>query len=96
MIGIALRHHLVSKYTSLVAVDKTPSRPANTGLNKEQVPNLLPHGQSQRAIFGFPATATPAGMHRRTGSLFILLATLLLMHRVWTMKGYARVDATTA
>jgi Ca-activated chloride channel family protein len=93
VIDLALRHHLVSKYTSLIAVDKTPSRPAGAGLNKEQVPNLLPYGQSQRAIFGFPATATSGGRHRRTGSIFILLATLLLMVRVWTLKGYKHDDA---
>ena len=93
IIDLALRHHLVSKYTSLVAVDKTPSRPADAGLKKEQVPNLLPHGQSQRAIFGFPATATSAGLHRRNGALFILLATLLLLYRVWTLKGFKHDDA---
>jgi len=93
IVDLALGYHLVSKYTSLVAVDKTPSRPAAEGLNKEQVPNLLPHGQSHRAIFGFPATATSAGSHRRTGAILILLATLLLMYRVCTLQGRRDNDA---
>ena len=94
VVDTAIRHHLVSKYTSLVAVDKTPVRPESMGFTKEQVPNLLPYGQSQRAIFGFPATATNAGVHRRTGVIFILLATLLLTYRVLTIKGRDHEKAT--
>ncbi len=90
VIDTAMRHHLVSKYTSLVAVDKTPSRPAEANLNRDPVANLLPYGQSHRAIFGFPATATNAGSHRFIGVMCILLATLLLMYRVWTLNGFSR------
>ena len=93
VVDTALTHHLVSKYTSLVAVDKTPVRPAGSTLANEQVPNLLPHGQSHKAIFGFPATATGAGAYRRNGALCLLLATLLLLHRVWTIKGCRRAAA---
>ncbi|MBT8077525.1 MAG: marine proteobacterial sortase target protein [Gammaproteobacteria bacterium] len=82
VIDTALEHHLVSKYTSLVAVDKTPVRPVTSNLDSEQVPNLLPHGQSQQAIFGFPATATSAPVQRLIGILCLLLAlTLLLVRR---------------
>lgn len=93
VVSTALKHHLVSKYTSLVAVDKTPVRPANVTGKTEQVPNLLPHGQSQRAIFGFPATATDAGAYRRNGSICLLLATLMLLQRVWTVRGRQHVRA---
>ncbi len=72
-----LEHHLVSKFTSLVAVDKTPQRPRAASLDKEQVPNLLPYGQSRQAIFGFPATATSAPMHRLIGVVSLLAALLL-------------------
>ncbi len=78
VVSTALEHHLVSKFTSLVAVDKTPARPGSAKLGKEQVPNLLPYGQSQQAIFGFPATATNAPMHRLTGIACLLAALLLL------------------
>ncbi len=78
VVATTIEHHLVSKYTSLVAVDKTPSRPAGDPLSSEQVPNLLPYGQSMNAIFGFPATATDAPILRLTG-LACLLAALLLM-----------------
>jgi Ca-activated chloride channel family protein len=87
VIDTALNYRIVSKYTSLVAVDRTPVRPASAGLRAEQVPGLLPHGQSQRAIFGFPATGTNAGAYRRNGTLCLFLATLLLFARVWTVRG---------
>ena len=93
VVETALRHHLVSKFTSLVAVDKTPVRPVDLASKTEQVPNLLAHGQSQRAIFGFPATATDAGSYRRNGSLCLLLATLLLLRRVWTIGGRRHAPA---
>jgi Ca-activated chloride channel family protein len=79
VIETAMTHHLVSKYTSLVAVDKTPVRPQHLRLSKEQVPNLLPYGQGMNAIFGFPATATNAGAYRYNGMLFFAAALLLLL-----------------
>jgi len=90
IIETALAHGLVSRHTSLVAVDRTPARSADAALRREQVPNLLPHGQDMRAIFGFPATATGAPAMRVAGSLAILAATILLMLRVWTGGGHVR------
>lgn len=78
IVDTALSHHLVSKYTSLVAVDKTPARPLNDPLKSEQIPNLLPYGQSANAIYGFPATATNAPLLRLTGVISLLAAMLLL------------------
>jgi Ca-activated chloride channel family protein len=79
VVGTALRHHLVSKFTSLVAVDKTPARPAGDPLASEQVPNRMPYGQSASAIFGFPATATSAPLQRLVGGILVLAALLLLL-----------------
>ena len=78
IVDTALTHHLVSKYTSLVAVDKTPVRPSSDPLNSEQVANLMPYGQSANAIFGFPATATNAPASRLLGFASLLLALFLL------------------
>jgi Ca-activated chloride channel family protein len=85
----ALTHHLVSKYTSLVAVDKTPVRPAGDPLSSEQVPNLMPYGQSGNAIFGFPATATGAPALRIMGAAWLLSA-LLLIALMRTSRSRAR------
>jgi len=91
VIKTALAHHLVSKHTSLVAVDKTPARPASSALEHEQVPNLLPYGQSNKAIFGFPATATSAGVYRLSGLALIVLASLLML--ILSLQGRNRVAA---
>jgi Ca-activated chloride channel family protein len=92
VVKTALMHHLVSKYTSLVAVDKTPVRPAGNLLAREQVPNLMAHGQSARAIFGFPATATVGPEMRRRGLLIVLATLLMLAMSAW----YRRVTHGTA
>ena len=81
VIDTALEHHLVSKYTSLVAVDKTPVRPAGDPLTQEQLANLMPHGQNSNAIFGFPATATNARLLVTTGLACLFAGTLLLTIR---------------
>src|SRR5210317_1353817 len=75
----ALTHHLVSKYTSLIAVDKTPVRPSGDPLSSEQVPNLMPYGQNVNAIFGFPATATSAPAMRIMGAAWLLAAFLFVV-----------------
>ena len=86
----ALRHHLVSKYTSLIAVDKTPVRPAGDPLSSEQVPNLLPYGQSSNAMFGFPATATSAPALHIMGAAWLLAALLFaVMLRTGRRKRHA-------
>ncbi len=90
IVETALAHHLVSKYTSLVAVDKTPVRSGNELLNSEQVPNLMAYGQSSNAIFGFPATATAAPGLRFVG-LMSLLAGLIVLMLQWTAGGMCRV-----
>lgn len=41
--ALALKHHLVSRFTSLVAVDKTPSR-VHEALRQEKIRNHLPKG----------------------------------------------------
>ena len=86
VVDTAIAHHLVSRHTSLVAIDKTPVRPAGDPLAREQVPNLLPYGQSMNAIFGFPATATNAAVLQRRG-LLLLLAGLLLLAAVSGRRG---------
>jgi Ca-activated chloride channel family protein len=74
---VALAHHLVSRYTSLVAVDRTPTRPAKKSLASRPVPTNLPSGMEYGAVFGqtapFPQTATPAPLWLLAG-LFLLLA----------------------
>lgn len=61
VLAIALEHRLVSRYTSLVAVDRTPQRPMHAGLTGSALATRLPAGWSATAVFGrLPKTATPA------------------------------------
>ncbi len=78
VIDIALRHHLVSKYTSLVAVDVTPVRPLDELLRHGAVPANLPDGQVHGKIFGsLPQTATPSELYVLVGLLLLALAAWL-------------------
>jgi Ca-activated chloride channel family protein len=77
----ALAHHLVSQYTSLIAVDITPTRPIEHLTSDNKVPNNLPKGTSNSSsnIQGkLPQTATPAQIKIIFGSFLIGLA--LCMH----------------
>ena len=61
IVATALEHHLVSKYTSLVAVDVTPIAPAGTDPLRTAIPGLLPAGLDPAGfVGGLPRTATPA------------------------------------
>jgi len=53
----ALDFHLVSRLTSLVAVDKTPARPAGEKLDARQIASMLPKGWNFGAVFGPAAEA---------------------------------------
>ncbi|HEX4984795.1 MAG TPA: marine proteobacterial sortase target protein [Burkholderiales bacterium] len=78
VVDIALRHHLVTRYTSLVAVDVTPARPAGEPLDSQAMPVNLPAGWSHDAVFGsLPRTATPAALHLIAAFVLGLLALLL-------------------
>lgn len=76
VIDVALAHHLVSKYTSLVAVDHEPVRPTDKALAAHPMKVNLPDGQDYQAIFGLPRTATPAQMQILIGTAFLVLAGL--------------------
>jgi Ca-activated chloride channel family protein len=52
VLQLALDHHLVTRLTSLVAVDKTPRRPAGTPLTQADIPLDLPAGWSFDKVFG--------------------------------------------
>ena len=77
VLDVALTHHLVSKYTSLVAVDITPTKPAGVDSLKSALPGHVPEG-----LTGFdqlPRTATPAALAMVSGLLLVLAAALLAL-----------------
>jgi Ca-activated chloride channel family protein len=74
IVELALVHHLVSEFTSLVAVDVTPARPADIGWNREQASTSAPEGSYWARSTGFSSTATPAPLLLLIGMLALALA----------------------
>ncbi|HNP30600.1 MAG TPA: marine proteobacterial sortase target protein, partial [Nitrospirales bacterium] len=81
VIDVALRHHLVSKYTSLVVVDTTPARPGQPPLHSHAMKTNLPHGMQYEAIFGWPQTATPSALYLLFGTFMVWLGWLWSRHQ---------------
>ena len=52
ILALALQHQLVTRLTSLVAVDKTPSRPEGEPLKLTDLPLNLPAGWDFAKVFG--------------------------------------------
>lgn len=75
VVRLGLVHQLVTRYTSLVAVDPTPVRPAESTLKRKAVPVNLPAGWQYGKVFGkLPQTATTAPLHMLMGALLAVLA----------------------
>lgn len=70
VLDLSLLHHLVSRFTSLVAVDKTPVRRPSEPLSSHALKNNPPKGTK----FGLPQTATDAELRILKGFLIWLLA----------------------
>jgi Ca-activated chloride channel family protein len=85
VIDLALKHHLVSRYTSLVAVDVTPARPEGQALNSHAMKTNLPHGWNYEHVFGLPQTATSAPLHLLVGMACVILALLAW----WSVRPHA-------
>jgi Ca-activated chloride channel family protein len=83
VVELALQHHMVSKYTSLVAIDVTPVRPQGSPLNSLAVPVNLPQGQDASKIFAMQAQTGTAQ------NLYWLLG-LILLAMAFGLKWFAR------
>jgi Ca-activated chloride channel family protein len=80
VIALATAHRLVTKYTSFVAVDKTPARPSDAQLKLAALPTNLPEGWEYDKVFGeLPQGATDSRFAMLTGALLLLLA-LAMFH----------------
>jgi Ca-activated chloride channel family protein len=56
---LALAYQLISRYTSLVAVDPMPARPQTAPLDRSEMPTNLPDGWSHEAVFGGQHASAP-------------------------------------
>ena len=85
-IDVALEQHLLSRYTSFVAVDKTPARSQASALQQARVANLQPAGSAAVAEpslvasyssplnLAMPQTATDASLRLVWGLMLLALA----------------------
>lgn len=85
-LDLALEYQLLSPYTSLVAVDRTPARSRQMALRRHELATLLPHGHAgEMATAGglrlMPATDGGSGASVLRGLLALLLVGLLLGHK---------------
>lgn len=76
VVSLGLTHHLVTRHTSLVAVDLTPVRPEGESVESLMTPVNLPDG----AAFGaLPQSATPAALFMLQGLVACLAAAGVLV-----------------
>src|SRR6195256_2550527 len=78
ILALALEHQLVSRLTSLVAVDKTPSRPEGEALKLSELPLNLPAGWDFAKVFGErpQLPARPTERRADNGDARVQVATL--------------------
>ena len=82
IIDTAMKYHLVSKYTSLVAIDVTPARISDEILKTQNIPINLPAGWVYEKVFGqLPMTATMAELHVVIGFILLFAGIILLFTR---------------
>lgn len=81
VLDVALSHHLVSRYTSLVAVDVTPARPTDIPAAAQDRAMNPARTQDQALLTGLPKTATGVQWHMLLG-----LSALLSVALLWKLR----------
>ena len=71
VLQLALDHHLVSPYTSLIAVEQKPARDADDDLISKRIANGIPDGS-----LAYASTATSAPLQMLIGLILLLMAGL--------------------
>ena len=73
VLPLALDYGLVTQYTSLVAIDRTPARPEDAALELHRIANAKPQGSNWQTA-ALPKTATAAGLQMLIGVLLLMIA----------------------
>jgi Ca-activated chloride channel homolog len=82
VLATALEHHLVSDYTSLVAMEEQVARPAGENLATTQMKTNMPAGWQYGKVFGGSAKpATPSELLMILGVIMLLVALILAKDR---------------
>ena len=96
MLALALDHHLVTRLTSLVAVDKTPGRPEGERLTLAELPLNLPAGWEFEKVFGEREQLRKTPTDRRAGDAQVQHAVLKRLSPVPTVAPTAVTLPKTA
>ncbi|WP_299624914.1 marine proteobacterial sortase target protein [Pelagibius sp.] len=64
-LALALEHQMVTRYTSLVAIDEAVARPDDAPLSSEEIPRDLPAGWDAGKVFGDSASQDQSAALRR-------------------------------
>jgi Ca-activated chloride channel family protein len=89
VLDIALKNHLVSRYTSLVAVDVTPVRVKEELLRRQALKGVLPAGYSNKTVT-LARTATSSRWYLLLGILSIIMALVIAMSSRFELPGRFR------
>jgi Ca-activated chloride channel family protein len=82
IVALGLAHHLVTEFTSLVAVDTTPSAPAGTQPKTALIPVDVPEGWESGGEAGtLPQGGTSARLDLLLGSLLLAASVLFIFGR---------------
>ena len=81
VLDVALAHHLVSKYTSLVAVDVTAARPVSKPESELPQGTKSSEDQEKTAMIGLPKTGTNGQLQLLLGLLLLAAAAILWRKR---------------
>ena len=96
VLALALEHQLVTRLTSLIAVDKTPSRPDGETLKLAELPLNLPAGWEFEKVFGEREQLRKAPMERRADGSLVQHAVLKQLSPVPTVTPTAVTLPKTA
>jgi len=77
VIAHAIRYHLVTRFTSLVAVEQVVVNPSGQS-NTSAVPTELPSGMQMNKVFGAPATGTADAFLEALGLALLLSSVAIL------------------
>jgi len=96
VIDLAIEYQLLSPYTSLVAVDKTPERSREAALRRQDVPGYLAdNGQGMGAVLARAMPATDAGSVSQLlrGLLALAMVLLMILHPILSRNPDAEVSS---
>lgn len=82
IVELGLRHKLVSRFTSFVAVEQTPVRPMGAQAQQHNVASLMPAGQ----VIGLPQSDAGTFMRLMTGLLSLLGTWLVWGRAAWRAR----------